>query len=108
MTFFHHKVDKWLPTYALLCFFGATALFCLVQSEPVEFEETEVTVFKLELPSSPSHTFDGMPFFIYFQHSYRCPYKSSVSIQQLHHEISLIPGLDDVSLLGRSLGGCGS
>jgi hypothetical protein len=108
MEFSRTKVDKWLLIYVLLCVFGVSALFCFVQSEPVEFEENEVTMFKLELPSSSSLTFVSLSFLIYFQHTHSCPHKSSVSTKRLHHDISLIPGLNDVSLLGRSLGGCGS
>lgn len=108
MKFLHEKFDKRLPIYAVLCFFGFTALFYFVQFDPLEFEDAEVTLPKIELSgfASPTYVSQSSSIGVQCFHSYPC--KSLILIHYLHLEISLIPGHDDVSLLGRSLGGCGS
>jgi len=108
MKLLHSKFDKRLPIYAVLYFFGFTALFCFVQSEPVDFEDAEVTLLKLEFSGFTSPTFASLSSSTSILYFHSLPYKSLVLIHHLHRESSLIPGLDDVSLLGRSLGGCGS
>jgi hypothetical protein len=108
MKFFQGKFDKRLPIYAVLCFFGFTALFYFVQFDPIEFEDAEVTLPKLELSGFASPTYVSQSSSICVQYFHSCPCKFLILIHHLHLEISPIPGLDDVSLLGRSLGGCGS
>jgi hypothetical protein len=108
MQFPHFKVNRWFLIYILLCLFGVTAVFCFIQSDPIEFEDTDTTLVKLELSSCCSSPYIGPSSLGCLRYSYNFPYKPSVFFEGFYHDFSLIPALNDICLLGRSLGGCGS
>ena len=78
MKFLQGKFDKRLPIYAVLCFFVFTALFCFVQFDPLEFEDAEVNLPKLELFGFASLAFASLFSSICVQYFYSCPHKSLV------------------------------
>jgi hypothetical protein len=107
MKFLDNRTDKWFLIQVLLCTLGLAGVLSLVQSQPVDLDEVEARLVSSELSEDSSSSF------IYASSGKCLPdlhtpsFEFIVSIHHLQNN-PLIASLSEITLMGRSLGGCGS
>ena len=107
MTRLHHRIDRWLVIYVLFGVFAITVLSGLGPFELWEMEEAEIVPLEFQLLACSQITSIQVTPFDRPLDSCHYFYDLPKSIQNIE-QVAPILAFNDISLLGCSLGGCGS